>query len=321
MIGRKAAGQNVLVTGGAGFLGSHVCDRLIQQGARVACLDSLLTGSADNIRHLLRLPAFTFIEADVRNALPDGDFKEIWNLASPASPTHYQDDPVGTLMTNVVGTNNVLELARRSGARVLQASTSEVYGDPEVHPQPEDYRGAVNPIGPRACYDEGKRAAETLCFDYSRKYGVEIRVARIFNTYGPRMDPSDGRVVSNFIVGALAGRPIEIYGGGRQTRSFCYCDDLVEGLFRLMRHATATGPINIGSPVELTIRELADIVLAMTGSKSTLVDRPMPKDDPLQRRPDISKARELLDWQPGISLRDGLQKTIEYFAARLGYRG
>ena len=307
-------GARILVTGGAGFLGSAVCDRLIAEGAQVVCVDNLLTSRRKNIEHLIASNRFTFIEGDVRTDLPEGPFNEIWNLASPASPPQYQADPVGTLLINVNGMHNVLELARRCGARVFQASTSEVYGDPEVHPQTESYKGSVNMIGPRACYDEGKRAAETLCFDYQRTYGVEIRVVRIFNTYGPRMDPKDGRVVSNFVVNALAGKPLELYGGGVQTRSFCYRDDLVEGFFRLMNHPTLTGPINIGNPNEFTIRELADLVLEMTGSTSGLIEKPLPADDPKQRRPDISHARELLGWEPKIQLREGLERTIAHFA-------
>lgn len=306
--------RKALVTGGAGFLGSHVCDRLIEEGMRVVCLDNLLTGRRANIKHLLPLESFEFVRGDVRTDLPADRFDEIWNLACPASPPQYQADPVGTLMINVLGMKAVLDIAVDCGARVFQASTSEIYGDPEIHPQDESYRGAVNPIGPRSCYDEGKRAAETLCFDYQRKFGVEIRVARIFNTYGPRMDPVDGRVVSNFIVNALSGKPLELYGGGRQTRSFCYRDDLVEGLFRLMRHPTESGPINIGNPDEMTIGQLAEIILAMTGSQSEVIDRPMPADDPKQRQPDIALAQKILGWQPKVGLREGLEKTIAYFA-------
>lgn len=307
--------RKVLVTGGAGFLGSHLCLRLLNEGLHVTCLDNLQTGRKKNLAALLENSRFTFIEADIRDALPEGDFCEIWNLACPASPPHYQRDPVGTMMINVVGTKNVLDLARKCGARVFQASTSEVYGDPEVHPQTEFYRGAVNCTGPRACYDEGKRAAETLCFDYHRNYGVEIKVVRIFNTYGPNMDPRDGRVVSNFIVSALKGEPLELYGGGTQTRSFCYMDDLIDGFFCLMRSApTITGPVNIGNPGEFTVRELAEIVIEMTGSSSIIKDTPRPIDDPLQRRPDISLAKELFGWAPKVSLRDGLERTIPYFA-------
>lgn len=305
--------RKVLVTGGAGFLGSHVCERLIEAGAEVVCLDNMLTGSRSNVAHLASSARFTLIEGDVRIDVPDGRYDEIWNLACPASPLQYQADPVGTLTINVLGMKNVLDLALRCRARVFQASTSEIYGDPDVHPQIESYRGAVNPIGPRACYDEGKRAAETLCFDYHRQHGVEIRVARIFNTYGPRMDPQDGRVISNFVVRALAGKPLELYGKGIQTRSFCYRDDLVEGFFRLMSHPSATGPVNLGNPEEFSIRELADLVLEMTGSRSERVDRPMPIDDPRQRCPDISLARDLLGWSPKITLREGLERTIAYF--------
>ncbi len=308
-----------LVAGGAGFLGSHVCRRLLAQGYSVICLDNLQTGRRKNVDVLLSNEKFRFVEADVRDPLPFDNYAEIWNLACPASPPHYQADPVGTMLINVIGMKNVLDLAVQCGARVFQASTSEIYGDPEVHPQGESYRGAVNAIGPRACYDEGKRAAETLCFDYHRHYGVEIKVVRIFNTYGPNMDPEDGRVVSNFIVSALAGRSLELYGGGSQTRSFCYVDDLVDGFFCLMRSdAAITGPINIGNPGEFTVRELAEIVLEMTGSKSGIVDRPLPKDDPLQRRPDITLAGSLLGWSPKVPLREGLKKAIAYFEAESG---
>lgn len=306
----------VLVTGGAGFLGSHICDRLIAEGKTVVCLDSLLTGREENIRHLLRHDRFFFVRGDVRDPLPADDFAEIWNLASPASPPHYQADPIGTLLINVNGMYRVLDQARRCGARVFQASTSEVYGDPLEHPQREEYRGAVNPVGPRACYDEGKRAAETLCSDFIRMHGVDVRIARIFNTYGPRMDPADGRVVSNFVVNALAARPLDIYGDGSQTRSFCYRDDLVEGFFRLMRREIApNGPVNLGNPDEFTILELAEIVLELTGSKSALAYKPLPTDDPKQRRPDITRAGELLGWKPFIPLREGLARTITFFAA------
>ncbi|WP_422569884.1 UDP-glucuronic acid decarboxylase family protein [Antarcticirhabdus aurantiaca] len=304
-----------LVCGGAGFLGSHVCERLLLEGMDVVCFDNLQTGARANIAHLLRDEAFTFVEGCVCEDLPEGPFDEIWNLASPASPPRYQIDPVGTLMTNVVGTRNGLDLARRWNARFFQASTSEVYGDPEVHPQREDYRGAVNATGPRACYDEGKRAAETLCFDYRRMYEVDVRVARIFNTYGPRMDPEDGRVVSNFVVNALASRPLELYGGGEQTRSFCYRDDLVDGFLLMMRHPDPIEvPVNLGNPVEVTVRELGELVHEMIGTRPAYVSRPMPIDDPRQRRPDISRARELLGWEPRTPLRLGLEKTIAYFA-------
>lgn len=308
-----------LVAGGAGFLGIHVCRRLLSEDYRVICLDNLQTGRMMNIVPLLTDSRFSFIHGDVRDPLPDMPFSEIWNLACPASPPHYQRDPVDTLLTNVLGMKNVLDLAVATGARVFQSSTSEVYGDPDIHPQTEEYRGAVSPIGPRACYDEGKRAAETLCFDYHRQHGVEIKVVRIFNTYGTSMDPKDGRVISNFIVSALKGVPLELYGGGTQTRSFCYVDDLIDGFFLLMRSdASITGPVNIGNPGEFTVKELAEIVIEMTGSVSKIVDRPLPKDDPLQRCPDISLARKLLGWSPKISLREGLARCIPYFANEIG---
>ncbi|NSZ16237.1 UDP-glucuronic acid decarboxylase family protein [Agrobacterium vitis] len=311
--------RTALVTGGAGFLGSHVCARLLDEGCDVVCLDNLQTGRRKNIEPLLTNPKLSFIKADVRDPLPQGNYDEIWNLACPASPPQYQIDPVGTMLINVLGMKNVLDLAVACGARVFQASTSEIYGDPQVHPQTESYRGAVNTIGPRACYDEGKRAAETLCFDYHRQHGVEIKVVRIFNTYGPNMDPQDGRVVSNFIVRALEEAPLELYGGGTQTRSFCYVDDLIEGFFRLMRSdASITGPVNIGDPGEFTVRELADIILEMTGSRSVIIDRPLPKDDPLLRRPDITLAGQLLGWTPKVRLREGLERSIPYFAAETG---
>lgn len=308
--------RSALVTGGAGFLGTHVCGRLLEEGFEVVCFDNLLTGRRKNFHSYLENPLFTFIEGDVRDGVPDRGFDEIWNLACPASPPHYQADPVGTMMINILGMKNVLDLAVKHGGRVFQASTSEIYGDPEVHPQSESYRGAVSTTGPRACYDEGKRAAETLCFDYHRNHGVEIKVVRIFNTYGPHMDPKDGRVVSNFIVSALKGEPLQLYGGGTQTRSFCYVDDLVNGFFRLMRSDSAiTGPVNIGNPGEFTIKELAEMVMEMTNSKSVLIDKPLPKDDPLQRRPNISLAKEILDWEPKVPLREGLEKAIAYFAS------
>ncbi|MEM1365437.1 MAG: UDP-glucuronic acid decarboxylase family protein [Pseudomonadota bacterium] len=307
--------KTCLVTGGAGFLGSHVCTRLLAEGHRVVAVDSLQTGRRENLSAIMANPDFGFVEADVRTPLPDIAFDELWNLACPASPPAYQADPVDTMMVNVLGMKNVLDHARMHGGRVFQASTSEVYGDPEVHPQTEAYRGAVNTIGPRACYDEGKRAAETLCFDYHRQYGTQIKIARIFNTYGPNMDPADGRVVSNFIMAALTGEPLAIYGGGGQTRSFCYVDDLVDGFFHLMRsNASILGPVNMGNPGEFTIRQLADIVLEMTGSKSELIDKPLPQDDPLQRKPDISLASELFGWSPKVHLREGLTRTIPYFA-------
>jgi UDP-glucuronate decarboxylase len=305
--------KRILVTGGAGFLGSHLCERLLARGDEVICVDNYFTGSRDNIAHLFTHPHFEVIRHDICFPLYL-EVDEIFNLACPASPIHYQYDPVQTVKTSVHGAINVLGLAKRVQAKIFQASTSEVYGDPAVHPQPEEYWGNVNPIGPRACYDEGKRCAETLFFDYHRQYGVDIRVVRIFNTYGPRMNPQDGRVVSNFIVQALQGNPITIYGNGSQTRSFCYVDDLIEGFLKLMDAPDGvTGPINIGNPGEFTIRQLAEIVIEMTGSRSEIVQMPLPQDDPLQRRPDITKARDVLGWQPTIPLRQGLERTIDYF--------
>jgi len=313
MIGRR----RILVTGGAGFLGSHLCERLLQEGADVACLDNFFTGSRENIYSFLSHPRFEVIRHDVTSPLyVEAD--EIYNLACPASPIHYQRDPVETTKTSVHGAINMLDLAKRLKVPILQASTSEVYGDPDVTPQSENYCGKVNPIGPRSCYDEGKRCAETLFFDYFRQYGLRIKVARIFNTYGPRMRPDDGRVVSNFIVQALTNQPITIYGDGLQTRSFCYVDELIEGLIRLMRSDEAiTGPINIGNPVEFTMIELAELVIELTGSRSELRHLPLPLDDPRQRRPDIRQAERLLDWQPVTPLRDGLVKTIAYFETLL----
>lgn len=305
--------NRVLVTGGAGFLGSHLCERLLQDGNDVICVDNLYTGSKDNIRHLMANPYFEFIRHDVTEPLYV-EVDQIYNLACPASPVHYQSNPVKTTKTSVYGALNMLGLAKRVGARILQASTSEVYGDPEIHPQPESYRGCVNPIGIRSCYDEGKRVAETLFFDYHRMHNLEIKVMRIFNTYGPRMNPSDGRVVSNFIVQALRGEDITIYGDGSQTRSFCYVDDLIEGMVRLMASpADFTGPCNLGNPGEFTIRQLAEKVIEYTGSNSKLVYRPLPSDDPLQRKPVIELAKKHLDWEPHIALDEGLKKTIEYF--------
>ena len=305
--------KRVLVTGGAGFLGSHLCDRLISDGNDVICLDNLFTGSKENIRHLLDNPHFEFIRHDVTDPI-QLEVDQIYNLACPASPPHYQYDPVKTAKTSVYGAIHMLDLAKSKKARILQASTSEVYGDPEVHPQPESYRGCVNTIGIRSCYDEGKRMAETLFFDYHRQYGVEIKVIRIFNTYGPRMNPEDGRVVSNFIVQALRGEDITMYGDGTQTRSFCYVDDLIDGMVRLMNSpAEFTGPVNIGNPGEFTMLELARKVIDMTGSKSQIVFRPLPSDDPLQRKPVISLAKEALGWEPSICLDEGLEKTIGYF--------
>ena len=305
--------RRVLVTGGAGFLGSHLIDRLLADGCEVICADNLFTGTKRNVAHLLGHPRFEFLRHDVTFPLYV-EVDEIYNLACPASPIHYQHDPVQTTKTSVHGAINMLGLAKRVHARIFQASTSEVYGDPKVHPQPENYWGHVNPIGQRSCYDEGKRCAETLFFDYFRQYGLEIKVARIFNTYGPRMHPQDGRVVSNFIVQALRNEPITIYGEGQQTRSFCYVDDLIEGFVRLM--ATPPdfpGPVNLGNPSEFTIRQLAEQVISLTGSRSQLVFRPLPPDDPTQRQPDIALAREKLGWQPQVALRDGLLKTIAYF--------
>jgi UDP-glucuronate decarboxylase len=305
--------KRILVTGGAGFLGSHLIDRLLEGGNEVLCVDNLFTGTKRSMEHLHAHPRFEFLRHDVTFPLyVEAD--EIYNLACPASPIHYQHDPVQTTKTSVHGAINMLGLAKRLRCRILQASTSEVYGDPSIHPQTEHYWGNVNPIGPRSCYDEGKRCAETLFFDYHRQHGLEIKVARIFNTYGPRMHPSDGRVVSNFIVQALKGEPITLYGDGYQTRSFCYVDDLVEGLIRLMASPTElTGPINLGNPTEFTMRELAELVLAETKSSSPLITRPLPQDDPKQRRPDISLAETLLGWSPKISLATGLKPTADYF--------
>lgn len=305
--------MRVLVTGGAGFLGSHLCDRLLQDGHEVLCVDNFFTGSKSNVQHLVGAPAFELLRHDVTLPLIV-EVDQIYNLACPASPVHYQHDPVHTMKTSVLGAMNMLGLAKRLGARVFQASTSEVYGDPEVHPQPESYWGKVNPIGIRSCYDEGKRCAETLFFDYHRRHDVSIKVARIFNTYGPRMNPEDGRVVSNFIVQALRGDDITIYGEGLQTRSFCYVDDLVDGFVRLMNSdVSVTGPVNLGNPGEFTVRQLAERVIALTGASSRLVFKPLPQDDPRQRQPDIRLAEELLGWEPLIELDDGLRKTITYF--------
>jgi UDP-glucuronate decarboxylase len=305
--------RRVLVTGGAGFLGSHLIDRLIEQGDEVLCVDNLFTGAKANIAHLLGHPRFEFMRHDICFPLfVEVDF--IYNLACPASPIHYQHDPVQTTKVSVHGAINMLGLAKRVGSRILQASTSEVYGDPVQHPQTESYWGNVNPIGVRSCYDEGKRCAETLFFDYHRQHGLPIKVVRIFNTYGPRMHPADGRVVSNFVMQALRGEDITIYGEGAQTRSFCYVDDLVRGLMKMMDSDEAfTGPVNLGNPVEFTIRELAELVLELTGSSSRLVRQPLPSDDPAQRRPDIGLAKRELDWEPTIALREGLVPTIDYF--------
>ena len=304
--------RTTLITGGAGFLGSHLCDRMIADGHDVLCVDNFYTGSKDNIRHLLGHKRFELLRHDVWLPLYV-EVDRIYNLACPASPVHYQNDPTSTTKTSVLGAINMLGLAKRKRARILQASTSEVYGDPQVHPQREDYWGHVNPIGPRACYDEGKRCAETLFFDYYRQSAVDIRVVRIFNTYGPRMHPNDGRVVSNFIVQALRGEPITLYGDGQQTRSFCYVDDLIEGMVRMMNQTREIGPMNLGNPSEFTIRELAELVLRLTESKSELVFLPLPADDPVRRQPDIAKARAALEWEPTVSLHDGLKETIAYF--------
>jgi UDP-glucuronate decarboxylase len=313
--------RRILVTGGSGFLGSHLCERLLGQRANVICVDNFFTGNRQNIDHLLDNKNFELIRHDVTFPLYV-EVDEIYNLACPASPIHYQRDPVQTTKTSVHGAINMLGLAKRVKARILQASTSEVYGDPNVHPQTEDYWGHVNPVGPRSCYDEGKRCAETLFFDYWRQNNLSIKVARIFNTYGPRMHPNDGRVVSNFIVQALLGRDITIYGDGSQTRSFCYVDDLVDGLVRLMATpAAVTGPINIGNPTEFSILELASLVIEMTGASSHIVHRPLPENDPRQRRPDISRAQELLSWAPKTPLKEGMVKTIAYFEALLAQNG
>ena len=310
---RARSRKTVLVTGGAGFLGSHLCDRLVDQGHDVICVDNFFTGAKQNIEHLLTHPRFELMRHDVTFPLYV-EVDEIYNLACPASPIHYQHDPVQTTKTSVHGAINMLGLAKRLRCRVFQASTSEVYGDPSIHPQTEDYWGNVNPIGPRSCYDEGKRCAETLFFDYHRQHRLEIKVARIFNTYGPRMHPSDGRVVSNFVVQALRGEPITIYGDGNQTRAFCFVDDLIDGFVRLMESpAEVTGPVNLGNPVEFTIRELAELAIELTGSRSRLTFMPLPQDDPKQRRPDITLAQKHLGWQPTVHLRDGLQQTIKYF--------
>ena len=305
--------KRILVTGGAGFIGSHLCERLIEAGHDVICLDNYFTGSKENILRLLEFPNFELLRHDVTFPLYV-EVDEIYNLACPASPLHYQYDPVQTTKTSVHGAINMLGLAKRTGAKIFQSSTSEVYGDPSVHPQSEDYRGNVNPIGPRACYDEGKRCAETLFFDYYRQHSVRIRVARIFNTYGPRMRPDDGRVVSNFIVQALRGDPITIYGDGSQTRSFCYIDDLIDGFISFMDAPdTVVGPINLGNPREFTIKQLAELVIEITGAKSKLVFENLPEDDPMQRCPDIGLAKRELDWQPIIDLEAGLERTIKYF--------
>ena len=308
--------KRILVTGGAGFLGSHLCERLINEGHEVICLDNFFTGNKRNVAHLLNNSNFEIMRHDVIHPVY-AEVDWIFNFACPASPIHYQRDPVRTIKTSVMGALNTLGLAKRNGARILQASTSEVYGDPKIHPQSEDYRGAVNPIGIRACYDEGKRTAETLFFDYHRQHKIDIRVVRIFNTYGPRMSENDGRVVSNFIIQALKGEDITVYGDGSQTRSFCYVDDLIDGIVRMMNTENFTGPVNIGNPRESTILELAEIILQLTGSKSKIVYKPLPSDDPIQRCPNITLAKEKLGWSPKVKLEDGLKATIDYFRSRI----
>jgi UDP-glucuronate decarboxylase len=307
-----AASKRILVTGGAGFLGSHLCERLLSDGAEVVCLDNFFTGARDNVAHLLRDPRFELVRHDVEHDLTM-EVDEIYHLACPASPVHYQRNPVRTIRTAVQGTLNLLDAARESNARILIASTSEVYGDPSQHPQTESYWGNVNPIGPRACYDEGKRCAEALAVSYARQYGTQVRIARIFNTYGPRMHQADGRVVSNFVVQALKEQPIAVYGDGSQTRSFCYVTDLVDGLARLMGSTAAAEPVNLGNPREMSMLELAQMVRRLTGSTSEIVTAPLPKDDPVRRNPDIQKARELLGWEPRVTLEQGLGRTVDYF--------
>lgn len=308
--------KRILVTGGAGFIGSHLCERLLNEGNEVICLDNFFTGRKENIAHLAGNPSFEVVRHDViEPVLIEVD--QVYNLACPASPVHYQYNPVKTIKTNIMGTLNMLGLAKRVRARILQASTSEVYGDPKVHPQPESYWGNANPIGTRACYDEGKRCAEALMFAYHRQNGVDIRVVRIFNTYGPRMLENDGRVVSNFIVQALRGQDMTVYGDGSQTRSFCYVDDLVDGLIKMMNHDETVGPVNLGNPGEFTVLELANMVKKLTGSSSKIIYNPLPPDDPVQRRPDISIAREKLAWRPLVGLEDGLLRSIEYFSSRI----
>jgi UDP-glucuronate decarboxylase len=313
----KTGHKRILVTGGAGFLGSHLCERLLSAGHDVLCVDNYFTGRRENIAHLMSHPQFEVLRHDITLPLYV-EVDEIYNLACPASPVHYQYDPVQTTKVSVVGAINMLGLAKRVGARILQASTSEIYGDPDVHPQTEEYRGNVNPLGPRACYDEGKRCAETLFFDYARKHRVKIRVIRIFNTYGPRLHDSDGRVVSNFILQALRGEDITIYGDGQQTRAFCYVDDLIDGMVAMMNaDDDVTGPINLGNPHEISMRTLAQQIIALTGARSRIVNRPLPEDDPTQRCPDITRARQVLGWEPCVPLEEGLRRTIAYFAERL----
>lgn len=305
--------KKILVTGGAGFIGSHLCEKLLEMGHTVFCLDNFFTGANKNIAHLFQNPEFHLIEGDVTENPPDIIVDQIYNLACPASPVHYQYDPIKTIKTSTVGMVNMLELSLKSNARILQASTSEIYGDPQAHPQKENYWGNVNPIGPRSCYDEGKRVAETLCMDYHREKNVDVKIARIFNTYGPRMHEQDGRVVSNFIVQAIGGKPITIYGEGKQTRSFAFVSDTVAGLIALMNQDKSTGPINIGNPQENTVKELAEKIISLTKSESKIIFQSLPEDDPKRRRPDISLAKEVLGWEPTVSLEEGLTKTIQYF--------
>jgi UDP-glucuronate decarboxylase len=304
--------EQILITGGAGFLGSHLCERLLKDGHEVICMDNFFTGSKENIRHLMNHDHFEVIRHDIIIPI-DVECDRIYNLACPASPVHYQFNPVRTIQANVLGVTHMLELARRTKARILQASTSEVYGDPTVHPQREDYWGNVNPIGPRSCYDEGKRVAETLMMDYHRQHDVDIRIARIFNTYGPRMAANDGRVVTNFIVQALASEPVTVYGNGQQTRSFCYVDDMLDGLIKLMNTDKLTNPVNFGNPEEFTILDLAEKIIKLTGSRSKIVFKPLPQDDPVQRQPDIALAKSKVGWQPHIELEKGLKRTIQHF--------
>ena len=311
--------QRILVTGGAGFLGSHLCERLVDEGHDVVCIDNFFTSQKTNVSHLLGRPNFDLIRHDVTHPIVL-EVDQIYNFACPAAPGHYQYNPIKTMKTSVLGAINMLGLAKRCRAKILQASTSEVYGDPEVHPQPESYRGSVNPIGPRACYDEGKRVAESLCMNYHLAHNMEVRIIRIFNTYGPRMDPRDGRVISNFIMQALQGQPLTVYGDGQQTRSFCFCDDLIAGMMKMMDQDEFTGPVNLGNPVENTMLELAEKVLASTESKSELKHVPLPKDDPRQRCPDISRAREKLGWTPKVDLNSGLRKTVAYYREQLAQK-
>jgi UDP-glucuronate decarboxylase len=308
--------KTILVTGGAGFLGSHLSERLLEEGHEVLCVDNFFTGHRRNVGHLLQNPRFELLRHDIVHPL-FLEVEQIYNLACPASPVHYQYNPIKTIKCSTVGMVNILGMARRTGARVLQASTSEVYGDPQVHPQPESYWGHVNPVGERSCYDEGKRVAEALCMDYHRQNGVDIRIVRIFNTYGPRMDPQDGRVLSNFVVQALRGEPLTIYGTGEQTRSFCYVSDLIDGLVRFMNQEEISGPMNLGNPAEITVRELAEMVLRETRSSSEIALKPLPKDDPRRRRPDITLAEQTLGWSPKVPLAEGLEQTVAYFRALL----